>query len=109
VGAEPACLAALKAAVGQLAPERLALAWAVSDQVPILLGQFNFFQAFDVCFFPCTRYFQQQFVPAAASLPVAEVLLIAHQDAQAVYRDLCGLTMYPFGSPPSFRRWRRSP
>jgi hypothetical protein len=36
-------------------------------------------------------------VPAAASLPVAEVLRIAHQDAQAVYRDLSGfkITLTP--------------
>src|SRR5205807_3928183 len=41
----------VEAAVGQLTPVRIALAWAVSDHVPFLLGQFNFFQAFDVCFF----------------------------------------------------------
>ena len=41
----------VEAAVGQLAPVHLALAWANSDQVPFLLGEFNFFQAFDVCFF----------------------------------------------------------
>lgn len=46
------------AAVGQLAPVRLALAWANSDQVPFLLGQFNFFQAFDVCFFRSRRVFE---------------------------------------------------
>ena len=46
------------AAVGQLAPVRLALAWANSDQVPFLLGQFNFFQAFDVCFFRARRIFE---------------------------------------------------
>jgi len=32
------------APVGQLSPVRRALAWANSDQVPFLLGQFNFFQ-----------------------------------------------------------------
>ena len=46
------------AAVGQLAPVRLALAWTNSDQVPFLLGQFNFFQAFDVCFFRTRRIFE---------------------------------------------------
>jgi hypothetical protein len=41
----------VEAAVGQLPPVRLAAAWADSDDVPFLLGQFNFFQEFDVCFF----------------------------------------------------------
>jgi hypothetical protein len=48
----------VEAAVGQLAPVRLALAWARSDQVPFLLGQFNFFQAFDVCFFRARGVFE---------------------------------------------------
>src|SRR5262249_4093628 len=42
---------AVEAVVGQLAPVRLVMAWAASDQVPFVLGQFIFFQAFDVCFF----------------------------------------------------------
>lgn len=37
--------------VGNLPSVRLAFAWAKSDQVPFLLGEFNFFQAFDVLFF----------------------------------------------------------
>jgi hypothetical protein len=48
----------VEAAVGQLPPVRLALAWANSDQVPFLLGQFNFFQAFDICFFRTRRVFE---------------------------------------------------
>src|SRR5438046_2278337 len=39
-----------EAFVGQLPPVRLAFAWAQSDQVPFLLGQFNFFEMFDVLF-----------------------------------------------------------
>jgi hypothetical protein len=58
----------VEAAVGQLAPVRLALAWAKSDQVPFLLGQFNFFQAFDVCFFRTSRIFEIR-QPAAVSSP----------------------------------------
>lgn len=42
---------AVEAIVGQLAAVRLVLAWAASDQVPFVLGQFNFFQLFDVSFF----------------------------------------------------------
>src|SRR5262249_43144690 len=41
----------VEASVGQLPPDRLALAWADTDQVPFLLGQSNFFQEFDVCFY----------------------------------------------------------
>ncbi len=39
-----------EAVVGQLAPVRLAFAWAQSDQVPFLLGQFTFFEVFDLPF-----------------------------------------------------------
>jgi hypothetical protein len=48
----------VEAAVGQLPPIRLALTWANSDQVPFLLGQFNFFHAFDVCFSRTRRVFE---------------------------------------------------
>jgi Aspartyl protease len=58
----------VEAAVGQLAPVRLALAWAISDQVPFLLGQFNFFQAFDVCFFRTRGIFEIR-QPGAAKSP----------------------------------------
>lgn len=34
--------------VGQLPPVRLAFAWCRSDSVPVILGQTNFFQEFDV-------------------------------------------------------------
>jgi hypothetical protein len=51
--------------VEQLAPVRLALAWAASDQVPFLLGQFNFFQVFDVSFFRSRGFFEIR--PASAS------------------------------------------
>jgi hypothetical protein len=36
--------------VGKLPAVRLAFAWAKSDQVPLLLGEFNFFQVFDILF-----------------------------------------------------------
>jgi hypothetical protein len=48
----------VEAAIGQLTSVRLAMAWANSDQVPFLLGQFNFFQAFDVCFFRSRGVFE---------------------------------------------------
>lgn len=55
-------------AVGQLAPVRLAMAWANSDQVPFLLGEFNFFQVFDVCFFRSRGIFEIR-QPGASSSP----------------------------------------
>lgn len=39
------------ATVGQLAPVRLAFAWARNNEVPVILGQVNFFMEFDVCLF----------------------------------------------------------
>ena len=56
---------AVEAVVGQLSPVRLVLAWAGSDQVPFVLGQFNFFQAFDVSFFRSRGFFEIQ--PASPS------------------------------------------
>ena len=40
----------LTVSIGQLAPTRLAFAWAQTDQPPLIFGQMNFFQEFDVCF-----------------------------------------------------------
>jgi xanthosine utilization system XapX-like protein len=36
--------------IGNLEPVRLAFAWAKTSQVPLILGQTNFFREFDVCF-----------------------------------------------------------
>ena len=58
----------VEAAIGQLSRVRLALAWAASDQVPFLFGQFNFFQVFDVCFFRTRGVFEIR-QPGAASSP----------------------------------------
>lgn len=38
------------AEVDTFMPVRLAFAWTASDEVPVLLGQTNFFQEFEVCF-----------------------------------------------------------
>ena len=48
----------VEATVGQLAPVQLVLAWAASDQVQFVLGQFNFFQVFDVSFFRSRGLFE---------------------------------------------------
>jgi Aspartyl protease len=36
--------------IGNLEPVRLAFAWAQASQVPLILGQTNFFREFDACF-----------------------------------------------------------
>lgn len=39
------------AEVGEFRPVRLAFAWTRAEDVPLLLGQVNFFMEFDVCFY----------------------------------------------------------
>jgi Aspartyl protease len=36
--------------IGDFEPARLAFAWTQASQVPLILGQTNFFREFDVCF-----------------------------------------------------------
>ena len=50
----------LSAVVGSFPPVRLAFAWAKSDQMPVILGQVNFFLEFDVCFFRSRKQFEVQ-------------------------------------------------
>ncbi|SLM31275.1 conserved hypothetical protein [Desulfamplus magnetovallimortis] len=42
---------ALKATIGDFEPVRLAFAWVKNDNIPLILGQVNFFMEFDVCFY----------------------------------------------------------
>ncbi len=46
------------ATIGQFAPARLAFAWTRNNQVPVILGQVNFFMEFDVCFFRSQSTFE---------------------------------------------------
>jgi len=39
------------AEIGDFPPVRLAFAWSRSDNVPLILGQMNFFMEFDICFY----------------------------------------------------------
>ena len=43
--------ALLVARVARFEPVRLAFAWTRSTEAPLILGQVNFFMAFDVCFY----------------------------------------------------------
>ena len=58
----------VEATVGKLSPVRIAFAWAKSDEVPFLLGEFNFFQVFDVSFFRARGVFEIR-QPGAAKSP----------------------------------------
>ena len=41
----------LKTTIGDFKPVRLAFAWVRTDDMPVILGQTNFFMEFDVCFY----------------------------------------------------------
>jgi len=58
LGASEARAIILTATVGQFAPVRLAFAWTRNREVPIILGQVNFFMEFDVCFFRSRSVFE---------------------------------------------------
>jgi hypothetical protein len=40
-----------KAVVGDFEPVKLVFAWTQAENVPLILGQVNFFIEFDVCFY----------------------------------------------------------
>lgn len=46
--------------IGDFAPVRLAFAWVKSNQVPLILGQTNFFLEFDICFYRSQLEFEIQ-------------------------------------------------
>lgn len=48
------------AQVAGFPPVRLVFAWTQNDAVPLLLGQVNFFQEFDVCFHRARFHFDLQ-------------------------------------------------
>ena len=50
LGKRPAMPLFVMAQVGEYAPVRLAFAWVASNDVPLILGQTNFFLEFEVCF-----------------------------------------------------------
>ena len=52
------------AQVGEFAPVRLAFAWVKSNNVPLILGQTNFFMEFDVCFYRSKLEFEVKPKPA---------------------------------------------
>ncbi|HEY0550801.1 MAG TPA: hypothetical protein VGF13_14450 [Verrucomicrobiae bacterium] len=58
LGAHEARAALLHCRVADFASVPLVFAWPRSESVPLLLGQVNFFEAFDVCFHRSRRQFE---------------------------------------------------
>ena len=52
-----ACAVLIDAIVGTFPATRLAFAWSSRKDIPTILGQVNFFMAFDVSFFRSQSYF----------------------------------------------------
>jgi hypothetical protein len=52
------------AKIGDFAPTRLAFAWCQCDNVPLILGQMNFFIEVEICFFRKQREFEVKPAPA---------------------------------------------
>ncbi|ACK70889.1 conserved hypothetical protein [Gloeothece citriformis PCC 7424] len=48
----------VQAFVGQFDPVQLVLAWTKATNVPLILGQVNFFMEFDVCFYRSQLQFE---------------------------------------------------
>ncbi len=46
------------AQVGEYAPVRLAFAWVKREDVPLILGQTNFFMEFEICFYRAKLEFE---------------------------------------------------
>lgn len=47
----------IEARVAEFEPTQLVFAWTQAVQVPLILGQVNFFMEFDVCFYRSQLYF----------------------------------------------------
>jgi len=57
----------VSATVGRFPSVLQAFAWVRTDEVPLLLGQVNFFQNFDVCFYRSSQVFEIRPVVVDAS------------------------------------------
>lgn len=60
LGNQPAMPLFAMGEIAEFAPVRLAFAWVKSNQVPLILGQTNFFMEFDICFYRSTLEFEIQ-------------------------------------------------
>ena len=48
----------LSGKIATFMPVRLAFAWTRAENVPVILGQINFFREFDICFFRFDQFFE---------------------------------------------------
>jgi hypothetical protein len=48
----------VQAIIGQFEPVQLVFAWTQATNVPLILGQVNFFMEFDVCFYRSQLHFE---------------------------------------------------
>ena len=48
----------VSASIADFAPVQLAFAWTQAEELPLILGQVNFFMAFEVCFFRAQSLFE---------------------------------------------------
>lgn len=60
LGAHDARALVLEARIADFPPVKLVFAWTQAPDVPLLLGQVNFFQEFDVCIHGSRRQFEVQ-------------------------------------------------
>jgi hypothetical protein len=58
LGNQPAAPFSAMVQVGDIAPVKLAFAWTKSPNVPLILGQTNFFMELDVCFYRSKMEFE---------------------------------------------------
>ncbi len=58
LGNQPAMPFSAIAQIGEFLPTELVFAWSRSSNVPLILGQTNFFLEFDVCFYRSTSEFE---------------------------------------------------
>lgn len=58
LGNQPAAPSSAMVQVGDIAPVQLAFSWTKSPNVPLILGQTNFFMELDVCFYRSKMEFE---------------------------------------------------
>jgi hypothetical protein len=67
LGNQPAMPFSAIAQIGEFLPTELVFAWAISPNIPLILGQTNFFLEFDICFYRSTSEFEVKPISQPAS------------------------------------------
>jgi hypothetical protein len=67
LGKQPAMPFSAIAQIGEFLPTELVFAWSRGPNIPMILGQTNFFLEFDVCFYRSTSEFEVKPKPQTAS------------------------------------------